>query len=182
MIPPVPDPESPLGVDEPLTGSASASHCGGCVDHPGCRPQYFAGDGSPTVSMTSKPAGNEPRMRTMLSGLMWMTWPAGRVDRGVDGGLCAGAEHAAATSTAGKMNQRRRTPVDTTDRFGHSGTFVPYRAMYSVSAQLLKKEGGGAMRIAAMRMAVIRTAATLATLAAAGLGVLASSATASADV
>jgi len=49
--------------------------------------------------------------------------------------------------------------------------------MYSVSAQLLKKEGGGAMR-----MAVKRAAATLATLAVAGLGVLASSATASADV
>ena len=44
-----------------------------------------------------------------------MTCPADTVVRVVDGGLCAGAEHAPASSIAGTVNQHGRTPVDTTD-------------------------------------------------------------------
>jgi hypothetical protein len=54
-------------------------------------------------------------MRRMLSGLTCLTCPADTVVRVVDGGLGGGAEHAAASSIDGTVNQHGRTPVDTTD-------------------------------------------------------------------
>src|ERR1700737_1014766 len=78
-------------------------------------------------------------MRRMLSGLTCLTCPADTVVRVVDGGLCGGAVHAAASSIDGMVNQHGRTPVDTTDWFGHSATSGPWKAMYSMSTQHLKR-------------------------------------------
>jgi hypothetical protein len=53
MIPPLPDPDSPSEVADPLVGSASAAHCRGSDNESGCSPQYFAGDAAPWMSETS---------------------------------------------------------------------------------------------------------------------------------
>src|ERR1700736_5907704 len=83
MIPALPEPDSPCGVASAAAGSASAAHCGGYAVHPGENPQNLAGEAVPRISATSKPVGNAPRIRRMLSGVIAI----GRFDDG-----CAGVD------------------------------------------------------------------------------------------
>src|SRR5581483_7229579 len=115
MMPAVPDPESPSGADAPpAAGSASAAHWRGSDVHPGFSPHDLAGETSPWMSVTSKPGGNSPRMRTMLDGVTEIGWLSRDGTGGVDCTPCGDDEHAATASAASRVNPRIRTPVDIT--------------------------------------------------------------------
>src|ERR1700758_370225 len=113
MMPASPDPESPCGRSPRAVGSASAAHFSGSAVQPLENPHNLAGDVAPWMSATSYPAGNLPRIRRMLSGLMctgWFVDGRAAVDDGVGPGG-AGEPHAPASRTANRMNLRSGTSV-----------------------------------------------------------------------
>jgi hypothetical protein len=61
----------------------------------------------------------------------------------LDGGPDVVVEHAVTATTANGVNQRRRTPVDTTSWSVPSGTFERRKTMYFLSSlDFRKKEAG----------------------------------------
>ena len=111
MMPPGPDPDSPAGGASPVTGLASATHCGGSVVKSAPKPQYPAGERAATDSATSYPGGKSARRRRILAGVTWMPWLADD-SADVDAGVAVGVFVHAVTQIAAKMmNDHGRTPV-----------------------------------------------------------------------